>query len=250
MKQYSLVVFAVAFVCLLLSPRPAAAQFELLWQVGDDDSGNADFVQEDGQANEPPGDPNARDDDWYFPGVYPDPVGDLPDGSPLTGDLERAFVPSDNNLRLHFNLPDDLSPSDRFIFTTDAINLEETGEGITDPRYGIEVNFNGVNIIPMMVIRADAFNQGIASEPFTAAEVGAVGGPGADNVVELVGTPFNEEGGGRWMGFDFHRLEIEKGAEPAPTPTMSEIGLLVLALGLMQIGVLVIRRRRAARGTA
>ena len=231
----------IALAVVGLVGGPLAAQ-EVVWQAGQDDGSNADFVQEDGQSNPPPGDPNARDDDWYLPGVYPDPVGDLPDGSPLTGTLERAFVPSDNFIRLHFNLPADLEGSDLFVFTTEPLNLDDRAE-IPDARYGMNVTFNDVEIMPLTVYGPDDLNIPVSSDPFTASSVGAEGGPGFDNVISLNGTAFNNEGGGSWMGFDFHRLEQ---VEAAAVPAMTELGLLALALAMIPIGAFILRRRQAA----
>jgi len=52
-----------------------ANNFECLWQAGVNDGGSGDLVQENNNTNPAPGDALARDDDWYFAGVYPDPIG-------------------------------------------------------------------------------------------------------------------------------------------------------------------------------
>jgi hypothetical protein len=78
-----------------------------MWSLGENDNTTlADFQQEDSIANEPPGSPAMLDDDYYFAGVYPDPIGVVaedeltqdPRGSrtnqlrrPVQG-LERAFA--------------------------------------------------------------------------------------------------------------------------------------------------------------
>lgn len=240
MKRTRAVPCLALFAMALLASPASAQRFQILWQAGQDDGGwpDADFVQEDGQQNDPPGNPNARDDDWYFPGTYPDPIGDLPGGSPLTGALERAFVPTDPDIRLHFNLPAELAPQALMRFTTEPLNLDQRGE-IPDPRYQFTVTFNGNEILPPTVITPDDLGVAVTTDPFTANQVDAVGGPGFDNVIQLSGQ--NLENGGNWMGFDYHRLEV---ARADGVPALSEIGLLILTLVIIQIGAWILYRKR------
>ena len=48
---------------------------------------------------------------------------------------ERAFAGGDTELRYHFNLPANMTPSDQLSFSFDAFNLDENG---SDPRWGVE----------------------------------------------------------------------------------------------------------------
>jgi hypothetical protein len=200
------------------------------WSVGRDDNAqpvggtgggpNTSFVQESG-VNPPPGNPNSpavnqqADDDYYFAGEYLtvipgngeyEPVGVL-----LVNEqaAERAFAGADNDLRYHFNLPSTLQPTDQLMVTFDAISLDSNGE---DPRYGIEIYFNGVLVQPEIVITTAEIDVNYTTPPFTLATVDARVGPGFDNIVHLRGINYNAEGGGNWMGIDYIQLD------PLPTP--------------------------------
>lgn len=225
----------------------AHAEFTTVWQAGvpgrawpvDGVGGgpDVDFIQEAG-VNPPPGNPNSpsvaqqADDDYYFAGTYPAPIGTVP----VEKAFERAFAGADNDLRIHFNLPDDLHPLDSFRFSFEANNLHEDGG---DTRYGIEVSFNGIVIFPELTIRPADLNAVITSDVFLAGDVGAIGGAGFDNVVLVRGINHNGDGGGNWMGMDFHHLE----REPTEIPEPSTLMLISLG-GLLLLPVL--KRRRMA----
>jgi hypothetical protein len=176
------------------------------------------FVQEAG-TNPPPGNPNSpvadqqADDDFYFAGTYPAPIGTVP----LERAFERAFAGTDNDLRIHFNLPDNLNPGDSFRFSTRPFNLHVVGP---DTRYGWEITFNGTTIYPETIIRPADLGKIFTSAEFTAADVGAIAGPGGDNVIHLRGLNFNDSGGGNWMGLDYHALEIMPVPEPGSLAMM------------------------------
>ena len=111
-----------------------ASHAQIVWQVGADDESwtgtgtgggpNTIFVQEAGGINALPGNPNnpavdqQGDNDYYFAGAYTNtlpnivteygdyaPVGDVPANETSA---ERAFAGSDNDWRVHFNLPSTL----------------------------------------------------------------------------------------------------------------------------------------------
>ena len=214
------------------------AQLVELWTLGADNNAYSDFQQEDKLTNEGPGSADVLDDDYYLAGTYPEPIGELLADEPTTdprGDSNSGLTPpivgmeravwqaytnsccDDNNLRIHFNLPDDLRPDDRFVFVTEPLYLGR-GSGLVDSRYGLAVNFNGHEIIPRTTITSADERVPISSPAFTAADVAASGGAGGDNVIELIGIPdSNQTGGGYWMIFDFHRLLIEpKGIALSP----------------------------------
>jgi hypothetical protein len=172
-----------------------------------------EFVQETG-VNDPPGNPDSpvadaqADDDFYFAGTYPDPIGTVDDEVAF----ERAFAGIDNNLRIHFNLPADLPADQRFRFTFEPFNLDGNG---AEPRYGVEVLFNDTVILPeILVVEADLGNP-VTTAEFSTADVGAMAGPGGDNVITLRGINMNAEGGGNWMGINHHHLETAAVPEPA-----------------------------------
>jgi hypothetical protein len=63
---------------------------------------------------------------------------------------------------------------------------------------------------------------------FTAVDVGAIAGPGGDNILELTGINYGAEGGGNWMGMDFHHLEVEPVPEPSAFLLALTGGVLLL----------------------
>jgi len=204
-------------------PCLGAAEWSVVWQAGQLGRGwpvdgvgggpDVDFVQEAG-TNPPPGNPNntpadqQADDDYYFAGVYPpSPTG----AGTVANDeraFERAFAGSDNDLRIHFNLdPDIYDPSTVFRFIFTPFNFDGNG---SDPRYGTRVSFNGVEILPEVISRNAQVGSLIVSTQMTFGAVGASFGAGGDNVISLRGINYNADGGGNWMGIDYHALEIDE----------------------------------------
>lgn len=220
---------------VLLVSGLASAQWQTVWQAGAAGRGwpidgvgggpDVDFVQEAG-TNPPPGDPNSpavnqqADDDYYFAGVYPNPPVGV--GAVANDEIafERAFSGIDNDLRIHFNLPATLDPRDNFRFSFEANNLHEDAAVNPDPRYGIEVSVNGTLVMPEMIITPSELNTVFTTAEFTAADAGMIGGPGVDNVLSLTGINYNAEGGGNWMGMDYHHLEMNPIPEPGSLAMM------------------------------
>lgn len=190
------------------------------WPAGDGGGANATFVQEAG-VNELPGNPASpeidqqADDDYYFAGEYTKVIaanGEYePVGSVLVNEeaAERAFAGSDNTKRYHFNLPSTLKPTDQLMVSFDASNLDTSG---ADPRYGVEIYFNGVLVQPEILIQNSQLDVDYVTAPFTLASVNAEVGPGWDNIVMLKGVSYSADGGGSWMGIDYVNLD------PMPTP--------------------------------
>ncbi len=156
-RHCALIVLVFAFG---MTPEIVFAQFETLWELGapgrgwPQDQGGVLFIQESG-TNDPPGNPMSpavaqqADDDYYVGGEYPAPIGVVPDENVM----ERAFAGTDNDLRIHFNIPADVSPEAFFRFSFEANNLDDRGKN-ADPRYGVEVSFNGNVIMSGLTIRA------------------------------------------------------------------------------------------------
>ena len=238
------------------------AQSALVWTVGIDDNDqpttgtgggpNANFVQENDAINPLPGSPTSTpvpqgaDNDYYFAGVYSTTI---PGNTAFYGDYapvgivannedsaERAFADVDNDLRYHFNLATTLSPTDLLSVTFDAYNLDDLNATNTDPRYGIEIYFNGVRVMDQVIIRIGDVDRDFTTPLFSQASVNAVRGPGADNIVSLRGINYNSSGGGNWMGIDF----VELDSQPVPEPS-SAMMILCGAAGLSPF----LRRRRA-----
>jgi len=180
------------------------------------------FVQEGG-TNELPGDfenpvaDQQSDDDYYFAGVYEEVLGDI-DYFPV-GEVEfneegaeRAVTSGDTALRYHFNLPDDLDPELPLWVSWDANNLHINGQA--DPRFGIEVYFNGEIVAEETLIKPDDLGVINETPEFTLEDVFGEVGEGFDNYVELRGIPYNNDGGGNWMGIDHVSLRQLSNAEP------------------------------------
>src|SRR5678816_3753733 len=216
---------SAVLLCLLFTFTSLSTRAQLLWTVGQDDNGwpqstgggpDTSFVQENGAISALPGSPDSTsapqgaDNDYYFAGSFTtvipgvvaeygtyDPVGDVAVNEEAA---ERAFAAADNDLRYHFNLPTSLKTNDLLSVTFDALNLDTSG---TDPRYGIEVYFNGVKVQDQIVIRGPQLDVDYTTPQFTLGSVNAQVGPGFDNIVSLKGINYNSDGGGNWMGIDY-----------------------------------------------
>jgi hypothetical protein len=243
--------YFINFDYFQLNPHPNSP---FPWTVGLDDNGwpcnaqapcsggeaNANFVQENGAISPLPGRADSpvadqqSDNDYYFAGDYSTVIdsvagmygGYVPIGPVLANEqsAERAFAAADNDLRYHFNLPATLKPEDTLSVTFDAFNLHTDGQA--DPRYGVEVYFNGILVQTQIVIRPAQLNVDYTTPEFTLASVNAQVGPGYDNIVSLKGINYNNEGGGNWMGIDYVQLN---GPKPlAFLPTVITNGQVVL----------------------
>src|SRR5262249_43896839 len=160
--------------------------------------------QETGSVNALPGSPESTpvsagaDNDYYFAGDYsktiPSVVAYYGDYAPIgtvaadEDSAERAFVPNDYDLRYHSNLPAALKPTDALSVTFAASSLET---GKPDTRYGIAVYFNGVLVMPELVIRPAQLEVDYTTQPFSLASVNAQTGPGADNILSLRGYDYS-----------------------------------------------------------
>jgi hypothetical protein len=247
-----------AFAATVLNANAA-----LVWQAGQDDGGwpltgsaggpDANFVQENGVINAIPGSPNSTpvpqgaDNDYYFAGTYttalPGNVSTYGSYAPIgvvaahENSAERAFAGGDLDLRYHFNLPAGMSPNDLLTFTYEPLNLDDLNATNFDPRFGAEVYVNGVLVMSQKITRPADLSIAVTTPQFSLASVGAVTGPGADNIVSLRGISYNgAPGGGNWMGIDYVRLDVT----PVPEPGSSAMVLL----GAMGCVGLLGRRRR------
>ena len=236
-------------ILLLAAVTTISNAANLVWTVGlpgdgwpqDGTAGGPEtvFVQEAG-VNDLPGDPanpvvnQQSDDDYYFAGVYSTVLDGgtyTPVGAVAANEVgaERAFAGDDNSLRYHFNLPPDtLGP---LLIQWDANNLDERAEN-ADPRYGVEVYFNGNLVAGETIIKPENLGTINETPSFTLADVNSEVGSGFDNYVELRGVNYNAEGGGNWMGVD--HVSLHQVPEPS--------GALLVFFGAM--GLLPMLRRR------
>ncbi len=231
MKMIRWMMTAGPVLALLVCVNVASAQWSTEWAIGapgrgwPQDQGPVFYVQEAGE-NDPPGDPNSpaenqqADDDYYFEGTYPDPIGAVGDDEIA---VERAFAGTDNNLRFHFNLADTLNPGDKFRFSFEANNLDERADN-ANPRYGIQILVNDNVVMSEMVISPAELNTVFTTPEFSAESVGLVGGAGIDNVLTVQGINYSGDGGGNWMGIDYQELEV------MPVPEPGTLGMMMAGL--------------------
>jgi len=177
---------------------PFQPAFVTKWLVGTRDSKVSDFSAESGTANDPPGNPNGLDDDYYFAGRYPAPVGTLPKDESWQY-LERAVIrfnpPNDPTLRFHFNLTsEEAHGQNTFRYSTHIYQQDGDGTG----QVTLEVRFNNVLVHVVSLTQGQSFR----SPEFTAAAVDAVTGPNVLTVQQIGGTA-------QWSNFDFHQLEVK-----------------------------------------
>jgi hypothetical protein len=212
------------------------------WTTGNGGGPNATFVQENGTINDLPGNPRNRelagqaDNDYYLAGIYTNVIAVNgayePAGIVVQNEeaAERAFVPTDTELRYHFNLPSTLKPTNLVQISFDALNLEDPSDTVTDPRFGIEIYFNGVKVQDELIIRTNNLDTDYTTTAFTLASVNAEIGVGSDNIVTLRGIPYNDDGGGRWMGIDYVRIHGggDVGGQPQFTTTVLDDGNITL----------------------
>src|SRR5262249_47023149 len=89
-------------------------------------------------------------------------------------------------------------------------------DGQADPRYGVEIYFNGILVQSQLLIRPAQFGVDYTTPQFTLADVHAQVGPGFDNIVSLKGINYNADGGGNWMGVDYVQLNHPTDRIPPP----------------------------------
>ena len=187
------------------------------WTAGDGGGANATFVEGNGSVNALPGKAvstetaGGADNDYYFAGIYTNVIAGngtyVPVGLVSVNEeaAERGFASAENELRYHFNLPITLQASDNLAITFGAINLDPAG---SDPRYGVQIYFNGVQVQPELLVRAADLNKPITTAAFTLASVNAQTGLGVDNIISLRGVSHKADGGGDSLGIDYIKLKF------------------------------------------
>jgi len=195
------------------------------WPVGFAGGAEASFVQEGGGVNPLPGspfsisEPQGADNDYYFAGQYftvipangeYDPVGAVDVDEEAA---ERAFT--DTDLEQRYPSPSRESAAHKPALRTFR-HVQTWNTSGADPRFGVEVYFNGVLVQPQIVIRPPQIDVDYTTPQFTLASVNAEVGPGTDNIVTLRGTAYTGSGGGAWMGIDYVQLNQETTAIPSP----------------------------------
>lgn len=184
------------------SPRTlAAAPPVLIWQLGADDGQASPFQTESYGPNASPGSATIKDDDYYFAGTYPAPIGILA-GDETDQNVERAITASDPRNRFHFPLPADAITSEARLTVT--VDLYGGGAWVGSSQPGFQVHdvvirFNGIQV---------AARTGITDNTTLVARIPATSVTAAqeDNVLEVERT-----GGaaGGYISLDYLRLEVE-----------------------------------------
>ncbi|MEN3942240.1 DUF1800 family protein [Prosthecobacter sp. SYSU 5D2] len=131
---------SLALALLLASPE-IRAEYSPLWSLGTQDSNPLEFGNETWGNNAAPGSATERDNDFYFAGVYPPPVGSVAVSEPWT-DLERAISSGNPATRFHFNLSAQQATGTlrmRFVLHHVWGGWEQAGYG----QHHLEVRLNG-----------------------------------------------------------------------------------------------------------
>jgi len=183
---------------------PAPALFTPLWFAGLPDNSVADFSAEDAVMNPSPGSAEALDDDYFFAGTYPSPIGVVVEDEPLAN-LERAVIrfdpPNDTELRFHFNLTDAQAHElTEFRYLTSI--FQQDGQG--GKAVQLELLFNGIPVVTDFLSEGDVYT----SAGFIASGVNARPGANVFTVRQIGGDA-------NWTNFDYHRLDIRTIPEPA-----------------------------------
>jgi hypothetical protein len=253
---------SLLLVLLAATSLTSQAQLSNVWMVGRDDGAwpltgttggpDTNFVQENGAISPLPGSPDSTptpqgaDNDYYFSGVYstvlPGNTAFYGAYSPLglvatnENSAERAFAGGDLDLRYHFNLTASDITNRLYSVTFEPLNLDDLNATNFDPRFGVEVYFNGVKVMDQLIVHPSDLNIAITTPLFSPAGVDARTGA-VDNIVSLKGISYNgAPGGGNWMGIDYVQLD----SQPIPEPSSA----LMILFGAM--GVVPFLRRRAA----
>ncbi|MGJ8695763.1 MAG: PEP-CTERM sorting domain-containing protein [Verrucomicrobiaceae bacterium] len=228
--------------CLAL----ASAQAATVFQLGTVDNSQAEFSQELGTGAPAPGSPNTRDDDYYFAGTYPSPIGvvavdeligDPVDSSNASADpkgYERAVTHSNPNNRIHFNMDSaDAAASTQLNL---QIPLRDGGfwDGAANGGWGthdVAITFNGVSVWSMTGITADV----LVDETFSAGSVSASTG---ENIIEIIRTGGDNFNGSATVSNGWIQTDaVTLTSNPVPEPSSNALFLLG-TLGLLA------RRRR------
>ena len=190
------------------------------WLAGTNNDANTEMSQESGTSNAAPGSATARDDDWYFAGTYPAPIGivaanEALGGGPATG-FERALTQADPTDRIHFNLAA-AEVDDNFQLLLDIISSDFTGGNIP-----IQVLVNGVTVHTATI----SANTPVLTPVFAGTTVNMTTGDNVVTIQRTVGT-----GTGAHVQFDFIRLNRQT-AIPAVNTQVESGATLVFTGGI------------------
>lgn len=185
---------------------PLRAEFTTLWSLGvwDGDPLN-EFGSSTWQYNAAPGSATDLDNDFYFAGTYPAPIGTVA-GEPATN-FEPVLDGGNLSVRLHFNL----SPAQATSTARMRLNMHQVWGGWWNPaiddyaegygRHQFEVFWNGVLIQTAVHTKADTL-----IVEANAATFNPVAGA---NVLEIRRAPAPASSPVGWVQFDALSLELD-----------------------------------------
>lgn len=139
----------------------AFAGFEPLWTLGNVDGNPLEFGQDQWGTVTPPGSASALDDDYYFAGSYPAPIGVVTVDEPIHF-LERAISTGSPTCRIHFPLSAGQATSTlrlRFVAQLVWGGWWDTIADESGPGFGthlLEVRVNGALVGSATITRAGA----------------------------------------------------------------------------------------------
>lgn len=95
----------LTFVCLLLllGAVSQAIAFDLAWSLGAVDENPDEFGDDIYGTVAAPGSANARDDHYYFAGIYPSPIGNVTANEPIAN-FEKYLTTGTPISRIYFHL--------------------------------------------------------------------------------------------------------------------------------------------------
>ena len=189
---------------LAMTGCAAAVQFAPVWQLGADDGDSAPFSQESSAPNNAPGSASLKDDDYYFAGTYPAPVGTVA-ANENPAFVERTLTSEDPRNRIHFPLTAaQASSTSRLRVTVDLFGggawINGSVPGFS--KHDIRVTFNGQLIGTRSGITWDT----TLVYTIPASSVSAAAGANTLQIERSGGAT------GGYIGLDYLKLEAETSA--------------------------------------
>lgn len=196
-------------ICLLLLSglisNQALADFTPVWSLGTWD-GNPNEFGDSNNYTEAPGSAAALDNDFYFAGTYPAPVGVVAVSEPVTA-FEDTLDGWNTAMRLHFQLtPAQATTTARMRLNFhhcwggqwDAL-LDEYGEGYG--KHAFEVRWNGA------LLKTQTFTD--RGTMVVEADAGSFTPVAGANVLEIRRAAFPASSVDAWVSFDALTLELD-----------------------------------------
>jgi hypothetical protein len=191
-----------------LDASSTAVAFKPLWILGTPDDSQAEFAGEAEGSPAAPGSPDALDDDYYFAGTYPDPIGEVAADEPWTN-FERALTSGNHFSRVHFNLTTaQVTTNSEYLLTFPLIQL---GSASGQSSHDISFRFNGVEFRKETALANPKKIEQVVKAPEVKAVVG-------ENIIELERTGGS---GTSWIQFDYLQADYRENTAPPARPKLS-----------------------------